>query len=64
MYLSILVGLITLALLDIQKQNQNTISYSIESTDMMNQMVANPINNQNILEDEKDYFYSGLLPCD
>lgn len=64
LYLSILAGLIALALLDIKQQNQKTISYRIESSSLINQMVVNPIYDQNIIADEKDHFYSGLLPCD
>ena len=62
--MSILMGLIALALVDFKRQSQNTISYNIEEAVLEDQFVANPINNQNITEDEQDNFYSLLVPCD
>jgi len=63
LYLTILVGLIAFALVDIQQQSQYTLSFRIEETEAKEQFVANPIN-QKISEDEQDHFYSLLVPCD
>lgn len=64
LYMTILMGLIALALVDFRRQSQNTISYNIEEIIIDDQLVANPINNRNILEDEQANFYSLLVPCD
>lgn len=64
LYMTILMGLIALAVVDFRRQSQNTISYNIEEIIIDDQLVANPINNRNILEDEQANFYSLLVPCD
>ena len=64
LYMTILMGLIALAVVDFRRQSQNTISYNIEEIVLDDQLVANPINNRNISEDEQANFYSLLVPCD
>ena len=64
LYLCILIGLIALALIDLNQQVQHTLNYSLEQEQVTPSLLAQPIENQNITTDEQDHFYSGLIPCD